>query len=790
MSLKEPFLVQVFLSEARAAPASASASAVLPVEVAVEVEFRVVSGTQAPYKFSRCLAQRVAQTGRGLAALALELPKRKLSAPTPRGEDAPAPLHLQPAAQPQQPAAEGEPAASNSDNTSSSNDDKGDAAAPAEAQAGASAACAFEGTNVQLTEGFYKLRCSSAANAFRESYNWAVRFSTGGDISELDASKSPELKFRRLAQQIKKDVHRTPLTAASATEELTTQERARRSNSLYKVLLAYAAYDTKVGYCQGMNFVVALALRMGLSDEESFWLVKSLAETVSCGYWTEEMEGVVVDQLIFEHLLQEHQPQVAHHLEAMALNVSLFIGPWLPQLFLNVFNDEALEAFWDTLMFCLLHTVERGKVGRRVIMCAALAILKLNTTQVLELHDVSDALPYLSSQMPRAVNARELVAGIVEQMGLYTTKVFQNLTHQYRNHLPQRLREVVKLEEELRATRQELAVVQQHVEVLQSEIAAQGVKLVNSHRSNEKVELQLHRERERAAIEVRALKQTLQSREQLLGGTQAKLRKQDAQTAAQEAASVTAEERARHAEELHALRKALEATQQLSQAGDEAMKRQIEADDRVERAEKEAAELRAKLRTQRLEHEEQVEQFTLEISALQKALKATSELLNESLTQQNAAYYAQQQQQEQQQQQQQQQSPASEGGLVARRNNFGGTSDEAATVQEGLQQSLRSNASTVASSRGSTNSRHLDSAGASPTEHGAANGSEIGAQMSSDSNMSLVSTTTSPTASLAASPPPQPSPNSTSGKSFREELNERWKAARLKGAKGIFGRSQ
>eukprot|EP00958_Prasinococcus_capsulatus_P008162 scaffold772_cov361-Prasinococcus_capsulatus_cf.AAC.6 len=201
-----------------------------------------------------------------------------------------------------------------------------------------------------------------------QSYNWAVRFSTGGDISELDASKSPELKFRsatarlgrsrlsyndrdrakdaRLAQQIKKDVHRTPLTAASATEELTTQERARRSNSLYKVSVCARINSLAANhgaYCVGlaaerdqspvarrccwrtqrttprwgtargtslarlapyafpmcgeqhlyahrvvgvlvlafawrrfaarsMNFVVALALRMGLSDEESFWL--------------------------------------------------------------------------------------------------------------------------------------------------------------------------------------------------------------------------------------------------------------------------------------------------------------------------------------------------------------------------------------------------------------------------------------------------------------------------------------------------------------------------------------
>lgn len=44
---------------------------------------------------------------------------------------------------------------------------------------------------------------------------------------------------------------------------------------------------------------------------------------------------------------------------------------------------------------------------------------------MLELHDVSDALPFLSSQMPRSVAARELVASMVEHLALYSNKVFK-----------------------------------------------------------------------------------------------------------------------------------------------------------------------------------------------------------------------------------------------------------------------------------------------------------------------------------------------------------------------------
>lgn len=40
---------------------------------------------------------------------------------------------------------------------------------------------------------------------------------------------------------------------------------------LSNVLKAFSVYNTQVGYCQGMGFVVALLL-MHLDEEDAFWV--------------------------------------------------------------------------------------------------------------------------------------------------------------------------------------------------------------------------------------------------------------------------------------------------------------------------------------------------------------------------------------------------------------------------------------------------------------------------------------------------------------------------------------
>jgi hypothetical protein len=52
--------------------------------------------------------------------------------------------------------------------------------------------------------------------------------------------------------------------------------------ALRKVLVAYAAHDPKVGYCQGMNFLAALLLLAVDKDEERcFWCGRS--DCCCCG---------------------------------------------------------------------------------------------------------------------------------------------------------------------------------------------------------------------------------------------------------------------------------------------------------------------------------------------------------------------------------------------------------------------------------------------------------------------------------------------------------------------------
>jgi len=42
-------------------------------------------------------------------------------------------------------------------------------------------------------------------------------------------------------------------------------------NKLFNVLNAYAHYDTDIGYCQGLNFIVALILRYTEDEEDAFF---------------------------------------------------------------------------------------------------------------------------------------------------------------------------------------------------------------------------------------------------------------------------------------------------------------------------------------------------------------------------------------------------------------------------------------------------------------------------------------------------------------------------------------
>ena len=69
-------------------------------------------------------------------------------------------------------------------------------------------------------------------------------------------------------------------------------------DALRRVLLAYARYNPKVGYCQGLNFLAGLLLLL-MPEESAFTWLGTIAEDVLPGYFvTKQMLAPSVDQKI------------------------------------------------------------------------------------------------------------------------------------------------------------------------------------------------------------------------------------------------------------------------------------------------------------------------------------------------------------------------------------------------------------------------------------------------------------------------------------------------------------
>lgn len=79
--------------------------------------------------------------------------------------------------------------------------------------------------------------------------------------------------------QIDVDLHRT---VANGDKELWSAEK---TEMMRRVLVAYSFYNTGLGYCQGLNYIVARSL-LFLDEEEAFYLLIKMIRLVPDDYYT------------------------------------------------------------------------------------------------------------------------------------------------------------------------------------------------------------------------------------------------------------------------------------------------------------------------------------------------------------------------------------------------------------------------------------------------------------------------------------------------------------------------
>lgn len=196
---------------------------------------------------------------------------------------------------------------------------------------------------------------------------------------------------------------------------------------LRRVLTAYSWTNEEVGYCQAMNIVVA-ALLIYMSEVQAYFLLNILCDNLLPGYYSTTMYGTLLDQRVFESLVEKTMPILWDHLQKADVQLSVVSLPWFLSLYINsmplIFAFRVLDVFFLE--------------GPKVLFQIGLAILRINGEELLDAHDdgtfISVLKTYFStldeSAHPKSENPKLRAVTRFQELMVVAFKEFSGITQQ------------------------------------------------------------------------------------------------------------------------------------------------------------------------------------------------------------------------------------------------------------------------------------------------------------------------------------------------------------------------
>lgn len=195
---------------------------------------------------------------------------------------------------------------------------------------------------------------------------------------------------------------------------------------LAKVLRAFSIYDQKIGYCQGLGFVVG-PLLMHLADKEAFCVLVRLMEHYdlrSC--FLPDLSGLHLRIYQFQNLLRRHLPTLHAHLESLQVE-PLYVSQWFLSFFAVTCPLPMLLRIYDVIL---------TEGASETLMRVALSLMRRNDKKIKACTEFEDVMHLLLSRElwdTYSCNADDLVNDFVGLTGLVTREGLEALEKSFKD---------------------------------------------------------------------------------------------------------------------------------------------------------------------------------------------------------------------------------------------------------------------------------------------------------------------------------------------------------------------
>ncbi|KAF9420846.1 hypothetical protein HW555_003032, partial [Spodoptera exigua] len=233
--------------------------------------------------------------------------------------------------------------------------------------------------------------------------------------------------------EIERDLHR------SLPEHRAFQNDVGIS-ALRRVLCAYALKNPQIGYCQAMN-IVASVLLIYCPEEQAFWLLATICETLLPDYYNTRVVGALVDQGVLEELTEVHLPELHAKLDELGMMKMISLS-WFLTLFISVMPYECAVNVMD----CFFYD------GAKVIFQVTLTILDINREKLLKCTEDGQAMQVLNDYLQGIYNEEAMALSTEPRTAEKSYRSYgssvsnENIEHLRLKH---RLRVVRQLEDSL-----------------------------------------------------------------------------------------------------------------------------------------------------------------------------------------------------------------------------------------------------------------------------------------------------------------------------------------------------